>query len=61
MNVPVLDRQRTQETLPSIIDCDIHPSPRSLADIKPYLPERWRRHMETYGNNSREALQDTLT
>ncbi len=41
-----------QRTKPAIIDCDIHnylPSSRALL---PYLPERWRRHHETFGGRS---------
>ena len=39
----------TERTRLSVIDCDIHnatPSPKALS---PYLPERWRRHHETFG------------
>lgn len=39
----------TGRTRTAVIDCDIHnavPSPKALL---PYLPERWRRHHETFG------------
>lgn len=32
-----------------IIDCDIHPSPRSSADLEPWLERRWIEHLRTYG------------
>jgi uncharacterized protein len=39
-----------------IVDCDIHPLPRSPADIRKYLPERWRNHFDTYGNSFRQPF-----
>ena len=33
----------------SIIDCDIHHAFRSQKDLHPYLSERWRKHLDTYG------------
>jgi uncharacterized protein len=32
-----------------IIDCDIHPSFSSSAELAQFLPERWRKHISTYG------------
>jgi predicted TIM-barrel fold metal-dependent hydrolase len=32
-----------------VIDCDIHPYPRSRDELRAFLPERWRSHVETYG------------
>lgn len=37
------------KTMMPIIDCDIHPSLKSLKDLHPYLSERWREHLDTYG------------
>ena len=49
MNVALLDRSRAQTTVQAVIDCDVHQAARSIADLKPYLSERWRHHIETYG------------
>jgi uncharacterized protein len=32
-----------------IVDCDIHPTMRSQADLAPWLAERWRSHLAAYG------------
>ncbi|MDB5673647.1 MAG: hydrolase [Sphingomonas bacterium] len=32
-----------------IVDCDIHPSPQSMASLFPFMSERWRTHAETFG------------
>jgi hypothetical protein len=37
MNVPVLERHLKAETRLSVVDCDIHPTLRSLEDLKPFL------------------------
>lgn len=37
-----------------IVDCDVHHAMRSAADLKPYLAQRWRDHLDTYG--SREPI-----
>jgi predicted TIM-barrel fold metal-dependent hydrolase len=34
---------------PAIIDCDLHNEIDSLKDLYPYLPQRWREHVETFG------------
>jgi len=34
---------------PAIIDCDLHNEIDSLKDLYPYLPQRWREHLETFG------------
>ena len=33
-----------------IIDGDVHPALRSTNDLNPYLPARWREHLEIYGS-----------
>jgi predicted TIM-barrel fold metal-dependent hydrolase len=33
----------------AIIDCDVHPAMRSTADLKPFLAQRWRQHLDAYG------------
>ena len=46
-----------QETPPAagsrIIDCDVHPSLHSRADLNPFLSKRWQEHMKTYGDHLR--------
>ncbi len=37
------------ETRLQIIDCDIHPAMRSARDLYPFLAQRWRDHLDTYG------------
>jgi len=32
-----------------IVDCDIHPAVRSMADLEPWLEKRWIEHYRTYG------------
>lgn len=32
-----------------IIDCDIHPTPAGRDALRPYLAERWRRHLAEHG------------
>jgi predicted TIM-barrel fold metal-dependent hydrolase len=39
-----------------LVDCDIHNQPASDARLRPYLPERWRRHIERFGTRARHGL-----
>jgi predicted TIM-barrel fold metal-dependent hydrolase len=32
-----------------VADCDIHPAPKSLQALDPYLPAYWQEYRETYG------------
>src|SRR4029453_13772600 len=34
-----------------VIDCDIHPSLKTRADLNPFLTKRWQRHLEIYGGH----------
>ncbi len=43
-----------------IVDCDIHPSLKSKADLKPFLSERWWKHYDTYGSLVRQPLSTYL-
>ena len=36
-----------------IIDCDIHPTLHSRADLNPFLAKRWQEHLKTYGDHLR--------
>ena len=37
------------ERATDIVDCDIHPAVRSMADLEPWLERRWIEHYRTYG------------
>jgi predicted TIM-barrel fold metal-dependent hydrolase len=39
-----------------IIDGDVHPAPRSVADFKPYLSSRWWEYLQTYGARRRSGM-----
>jgi len=43
-----------------IVDCDIHPSLKSKADLKPFMTERWWKHYDTYGSLVRQPLSTYL-
>src|SRR5258708_21862784 len=49
----VLTTQRETEpkarTRRALIDCDFHNELDSIKDLFPYLSQRWRDHIETYG------------
>jgi uncharacterized protein len=49
----VIDRAKTHTIGNGIVDCDIHPTIRSPADLHAWLPERWRRHLAEYGAQAR--------
>ncbi len=42
----------------AIADCDLHLGPRSIVDLYPFLPARWRRHIETYGMAHRTGFAE---
>src|SRR5262245_47693689 len=42
-----------------VIDCDIHPSLHTRADLYPFLAKRWQRHLETYGGHLRTPFTST--
>src|SRR5581483_193046 len=49
-----LDQQETsRQARLRIIDCDIHPSLHSRADLNPFLAKRWQEHLKTYGDHLR--------
>jgi predicted TIM-barrel fold metal-dependent hydrolase len=43
-------RPITQGAGIGIIDCDIHPNPKSPAALHPYLARHWQQHLAAYGN-----------
>src|SRR5689334_13578200 len=67
MSLDVLDRPQTETTAPvrlvrsqpqriGVIDCDCHPTVKTIADLKPYLAKRWWERIETYGLRPRHAF-----
>ena len=40
----------------SLVDCDIHPTVRSMKDLHPYMSARWREHLDTFGQRFRQAF-----
>ena len=44
------------QTRLKIIDGDVHPAMRSANDLKPYLPARWREHLEIYGSRRKLGM-----
>ncbi len=39
-----------------LVDCDIHPTVRSMKDLHPYMSARWREHLDTFGQRFRQAF-----
>jgi len=63
MNVHARKRDLADNSAPAklgIIDCDIHPSVKSKADLKPFMSERWWKHYDTYGSLVRQGLSTYL-
>ena len=50
---PVLEQEASAKSRLRIIDCDVHPSLHSRADLNPFLPKRWQEHLKTYGDHLR--------
>src|ERR1700730_10907239 len=50
---PMLEQEASAKSRLRIIDCDIHPSLHSRADLNAFLPKRWQEHMKTYGDHLR--------
>lgn len=56
MNMELRQPVRAARVKPAIIDCDIHPKVPKLADLKPYLAQRWWDYLQTYGTRQRHGL-----
>src|ERR1700747_414867 len=50
---PLSKEEQTAASRLRIIDCDIHPSLRSRADLHQFMPKRWQEHLKTYGDHLR--------
>lgn len=57
MSATLLDRPAGTDTRIGIVDCDIHPAMRWPAELYPYLPERWRTHLASFGGRAAQPLQ----
>lgn len=58
MNQQLVDPLRPDDkrAVASIVDCDVHITARSAADLYPWLPARWREHVETIGAHVRSGV-----
>jgi uncharacterized protein len=54
-DVQLEDRKSTHASV-GIVDCDIHPSPRSMSEILRYMPSSWRDYAKQYGLRLRQPL-----
>jgi len=57
MNMPILN---AADSITDLIDCDIHPFPRTPNDIAQFLPQRWQEHGREYGSNIRSVFSNTI-
>ena len=57
MNVEVRGRQANPPgaTRLAIADCDIHHSPKSFKLLYPYMEQRWRDHLDQFGQRARQG------
>src|SRR4026207_786568 len=46
---PRVDELLKTRTRRALIDCDFHNELDSIKDLYPYLAQRWRDHIETFG------------
>ena len=49
MNVAVLDKRPAQRTDLAVVDCDIHPAVRSMADLYRYMAPEWVALHQSFG------------
>ncbi|MFT8245096.1 amidohydrolase family protein [Roseomonas sp. BN140053] len=50
------DRPRNRDARPTVVDCDVHPAMRSRAELLPFLSQRWRDHMRSFGARAAQPL-----
>jgi hypothetical protein len=58
MNLALRDPQAAQRL--TVVDCDIHPTWRTPAELHPFMAQRWREHMTAYGTFFRHGLTGQL-
>jgi uncharacterized protein len=52
-----LDSSIAERKKIGIVDCDVHPAAPTPSELAPFLAEKWRKHLSTYG--VRQANQPT--
>jgi predicted TIM-barrel fold metal-dependent hydrolase len=55
MPSPTIDRNDRSNVRVRIVDGDVHPALRSNEDLRPFLPQRWWDHWQTYGLRRRNG------
>ncbi len=53
--------QVSPPVMAGIVDCDIHPLPRSMGEVLQFLPERWRGYAAEYGMQMRAPFPAAST
>ena len=61
MSTVELDRGPLATTKLRVIDCDIHPSMTSWAEVHPFLAKQWIEHLKVYGSHLRHTFSETLS
>ena len=57
MNVSIEGlRELASPTPTEIVDCDVHPTFRSTAEVKHYLPAQWHEHIDQFGLRQRQPF-----
>ena len=52
----VQEPAQIRATRTEIVDCDVHPTVKAPSDLRPYLADRWWRHLNTYGLRPRHGF-----
>jgi uncharacterized protein len=60
VNVPLPKQETPAEQGLSIVDCDIHPAPKTVEELFPFMAKRWQDHLKTFGSHIRQGLADAL-
>ena len=66
MSTDILERPPEQRAVPvhtrlRVVDCDIHPTAATPAEMFPFLEKRWVDYIREYGGFYRQPLSDTLS
>ena len=57
MNVSIEGlHELASQTPTEIVDCDVHPTFRSTAEVKHYLPTQWHEHIDQFGLRQRQPF-----
>ena len=66
MNVVLTERPEQAEPAQStpaqstlaltIVDCDIHPAPKAMSELTPFMPRRWVDYMKSFGGSTRNVF-----